>query len=69
MSQQIMEVLLAVQRQQQDDSKVLHELKGNVEARVSSLERAATRNWWMTYVVTPFLMIAHAVARHFGVRV
>jgi hypothetical protein len=63
------QILLAIQKQQIADSLVLHELKGSMEPRVKALETAATRNWWMTYVVTPILMIGHALLRKFGVQV
>ena len=63
------DLLLQILEQQQSDSKVLHELKGNIDTRVKSLESAAGHNWWMTYVITPCLMIAHGAARHFGVRI
>ena len=37
--------------------------------RISKLEGAQTRQWWMTYVITPFLLIAHAFARKFGAQI
>lgn len=64
----VKDLLLQIQEQQTADSKVLHELKGNMEPRIKSLENAQTRNWWMTYVVTPVLFLASSTARHFGVR-
>ena len=39
------------------------------EGRVTKLEKAQERQWWMTFVVTPFLLLAHGVARKFGVNV
>ncbi len=63
------DILLEIQRQQMLDSGVLHELKGNMEPRIKALENAATRNWWMTYVVTPILMIGHAIARSLGAKI
>lgn len=39
------------------------------QGRVTKLEAAATRNWWMTYVVTPFLFLAKGIAVHFGAKV
>lgn len=63
------DLLLQMHEQQMLDSKVLHELKGNMDVRVKKLEDAARLNWYMTYIVTPCLMLAHAVARTFGVKV
>jgi hypothetical protein len=65
----VTDILLQMQEQQQADSRVLHEMKGNIDVRVKKLEDAQRLNWWMTYVVTPAFMLAHAVARQFGVRV
>lgn len=39
------------------------------QGRITKLESAATRNWWMTYVVTPALFIGHAIARNMGARI
>lgn len=65
----VSDILLQIQEQQQADSKVLHELKGNIEVRVKKLEDASHLNWWITYIVTPALMLAHGVARKFGVQI
>lgn len=40
-----------------------------VSARVDKLEAAQTRQWWMTYVVTPCLFVAHAIARNMGAKI
>jgi hypothetical protein len=70
MSQDLVkDILLQIQEQQLIDSRVLHEMKGSITERVKKLEDAHRLNWWMTYVVTPFLMIAHGVARRLGVNV
>lgn len=63
------DLLMQILDQQTVDSKTLHELKGTVLSRVEVLESAARHNWWMTYVVTPSLFIAHATARHLGVKI
>lgn len=63
------DLLLQILDQQKTDSGVLHELKGDIGNRVKSLEDAASHNWWMTYVITPALLVLHATARHFGVKV
>lgn len=39
------------------------------DGRITQLEHASTRNWWVTYVVTPLLFLASATARHFGVKI
>jgi len=65
----IKDILLQMQDQQQKDSQVLHELKGNLTVRVDKLESAQNRQWWMTYVVTPTLVLGHAMARKFGVNI
>jgi hypothetical protein len=39
------------------------------EGRVTKLEKAQTRQWWFTVVVSPFLAIAYAIARKLGVTV
>jgi hypothetical protein len=63
------DLLLQIAEQQAADSKVLHEMKGNLVARVESLESTHKWNKVMTYVVTPFLVVVSTVARHFGVKV
>jgi hypothetical protein len=63
------DLLMQILNQQTVDSKTLHELKGTVLSRVEVLESAARNNWWMTYVVTPLLFVAHATARQLGVKI
>lgn len=62
------DLLLQIQEQQQLDSRTLHEMKGNLDVRVKKLEDSQRYNWWTTYVITPVLMLATAVARNFGVK-
>jgi hypothetical protein len=63
------DLLLQILDQQKADSGVLHELKGDINNRVKNLENAQNHNWWATYVITPFLMVAHATARHLGAKI
>jgi hypothetical protein len=37
--------------------------------RINKIEKSLERQWWMSYVVTPFLLVAHAFARKFGVQI
>ncbi len=70
MSQDLLkDILLQMQEQQQVDSRVLHEMKGNLDVRVKKLEDAARLNWWMTYVITPVLLLLHGVARKLGANI
>jgi hypothetical protein len=39
------------------------------EGRVTKLENAQTRQWWLTAVVVPILAVAHAFARKMGVNI
>jgi hypothetical protein len=69
------DLLLQILDHQQQNALTLGQIKSDVtalagpEGRVTKLENGATRNFWMSYVITPFLMIAHAVARNMGVRI
>ena len=69
------DLLLQILEHQQDNARTLGEVKSDIasltgpQGRVTTLEHSATRNWWMSYVVTPCLMIAHAVARSMGARI
>lgn len=63
------DLLLQILDNQQKDSAVLHELKGDITVRVEKMERSQQLNWWTTYVVTPALMIFTALARHLGAKV
>lgn len=40
-----------------------------VADRVKKLENAATRQWWVSYVVTPIIFLLTSVARAMGVKV
>jgi hypothetical protein len=62
------DLLLQILEKQQEDSQVLHELKGNIDVRVKKLEDAQSYNWWATYVVTPSLMVLHGIARSMGAK-
>jgi len=63
------DLLLQIAEQQVKDSQVLHELKGNLVARVESLESAQRWSKWMTYVVNPALAILMGIAQYFGVKI
>lgn len=63
------DLLLKIIDYQEANSKVLHELKGDINIRVKTLEDAATHNWWMTYVITPFLIVLHVIARYLGAKI
>jgi hypothetical protein len=39
------------------------------EGRVTKLEKQHERQWWVTYVVTPCLILASHVAQKFGVKI
>ena len=63
------DLLLQIIDKQYEHSEVLHELKGDISVRVRKLEDAQHLNWWMTYVITPVLMVLHGAARAFGVKI
>lgn len=65
----VKDTLLQMQEEQVAQGKLLAEMKGNVTARVDSLEHSRKTNFWTTYVVAPLLGIAHAVCAHYGIRV
>lgn len=37
--------------------------------RVTQLEKAQTRQWWLTFAIAPALALAHQALRKFGVNV
>ena len=39
------------------------------EGRVTKLEKAQTRQWWLTVAVTPIIALLHGIARKAGVDV
>lgn len=39
------------------------------EGRITKLEKAAERQWWVTYVVTPAIIAVGHAARAFGVKI
>jgi hypothetical protein len=45
------------------------EHKGKTDAKIESLESDRKWNRIVTYVVTPFLMVGTAVARHLGAKI
>lgn len=65
MSDHLIEIAQAVGRM---EGKLDEALKSDRE-RISKIETSLERQWWMTYVVTPFLFVAHAFARKFGVQI
>lgn len=40
-----------------------------VTLRVTKLEAAQTRQWWVSYVITPIVVLASSVARAMGVKI
>lgn len=54
---------------QKDQAETLARIEGNLTARVESLESTHKWNKVITYVVTPFLVLGSAVARHFGIKI
>lgn len=63
--QRLIEIATAVGR---IEGKLDEALKADRE-RLTKLEKAHERQWWMSYVITPFIVIAHGVARKFGVQI
>lgn len=55
------------------DIKVLCERNANhheaVRERVDKLEGAERRQWWVTYVVTPIVVIGGHIARAMGAKI
>lgn len=55
------------------DIKVLCERNANhneaVTERVTKLEKAGERQWWVSYVVTPILILLGHIARAMGVKI
>jgi hypothetical protein len=45
------------------------EMKGDLVARVGSLESSHKRQWWFSMCIAPALAILHGAARKFGVNV
>ena len=39
------------------------------DGRIKKLEDADRRQWWITVAIAPFLTLAHATARKFGVQI
>lgn len=40
-----------------------------ITERVTKLERAETRQWWVSYVVTPIVIVLGHTARALGVKI
>lgn len=55
------------------DIRVLCERNANhneaIGARVTKLEDAQTRHWWVSYVITPIVIVISSVARAMGVKI
>lgn len=63
--QRLMDIATAVGR---IEGKLDEALKADRE-RLGKIEKSLERQWYMSYVVTPFLVIAHGLARKFGVQI
>lgn len=63
MSDHLIEIAQAVGRM---EGKLDEALKSDRE-RITKLETAQTRAWWMTYAVTPFLLVAREAVRKLGI--
>lgn len=53
-----------------EQARTLGRIEGNYTStcdRLDKLEASATRNWWMTYVVTPALVIGHGILKYLRV--
>lgn len=65
MSDHLIEIAQAVGRME----GMLDEALKSDRERISKIEQSLERQWWMTYVITPMLLVAHGVARKFGVQI
>jgi hypothetical protein len=68
----VKDVLLQIQEQQTTDAQTLGRILGAIEGqglRINKLEAAQSRQWWVSYVITPFSGIAYALAHKFGVKI
>lgn len=72
---QIFDLLQSIRETQLDQATRQGEMAANIEAlagvhgRVTKLEHAATRNFWISTLVAPVLALAHGIARKYGVNV
>lgn len=55
------------------DIRVICERNANhneaITERVGKLEKAQERSWWVSYVVTPIIILASGIARAMGVKI
>jgi hypothetical protein len=67
------DLLLQILEHQQDNAKLLGEVKSSIEGlsgpqgRVTALEHGQTRNFWLTMAITPLIGILHAITRKLGI--
>jgi len=69
------DILIQIHEQQLRSAEALGRIEADIralagpEGRVTKLERAGTRNFWISTAVAPALALAHGLARKFGVNV
>ena len=63
------DLLLQIHSQQTEMAEALGRIEGDLTARVKGLETDATRNWWVTAAITPFMALLHWTARKSGITV
>jgi hypothetical protein len=69
------DLLLQIIEHQHESARVLGEIRSDItnlagpEGRIKKLENSQTLNWWMTYVVTPCLLLARSIAHALGAKV
>jgi hypothetical protein len=69
------DLLLQILDHQEKNTHVIAETKALVESlagdhgRVTALEHAQNRQWWVTVCIGPVLAVAHEVARRMGANV
>lgn len=68
MDNEVVTLLLNIQKDVSETKQAVEDLAGP-QGRITQLEKAQERQWWITAAVVPFLGIAHAIARKFGVNV
>ena len=66
------DILLQMQEQQTKNAETLGQIQATLEGlagqdgRITKLERNASRQWWLTMAVTPFMTVLYAIAKKIG---
>lgn len=68
MDNETVQILLTIQKDVSETKGMMLNLIGP-EGRVTKLENADTRQWWLTMAITPVLVLLHSTARKFGVTI